>query len=62
MKPHEVAIKRCMVYALESPESNAVDEDIREMADKLIIRPTAGSFIECTRCLDACPFGNKEKG
>jgi epoxyqueuosine reductase len=62
LKPHEVAIKRCMVYALESPESNDVDEDIREMADKLIIRPTAGSFIECTRCLDACPFGNKEKG
>ena len=57
------AIKRCMVYALEGQESNDVDEDIRDMADKLlIIMPTAGSLIECTRCLDACPFGKKTKG
>jgi epoxyqueuosine reductase QueG len=57
LKPHEVTIKRCMVYALENPESSDVDDDVKAMADKLIIRPTKGSFIECTRCLDACPYG-----
>jgi hypothetical protein len=51
-----------MVYALESPESNDVDDDVRAMADKLIIRPTKGSFIECTRCLDACPYGKVARG
>lgn len=61
LKPHEVTIKRCMVYALESPESRDVDARVREMTDKLIIRPTLGSFIECTRCLDACPIGRRAK-
>ncbi len=57
LKPHEVTIKRCMVYALESPESSDVDAEVRAMTDRLIVRPTTGSFIECTRCLDACPIG-----
>jgi epoxyqueuosine reductase QueG len=61
LKPHDLTIKRCMVYALESPESSDVDADVRELADKLILRPTAGSFVECTRCLDACPIGKKPK-
>ncbi len=59
LKPHNITIKRCMVYALESPESKDVDGDVRELTEKLIIRPTPGSFIECTRCLDACPVGRK---
>ncbi len=59
LKPHEITIKRCMVYALESPESMDVDGDVREMAGRLILRPTAGSFVECTRCLDACPVGRE---
>jgi epoxyqueuosine reductase len=57
LKPHEVNIKRCMVYGLESPESSDVDAEVRAMTDKLTIRPTTRSFIECTRCLDACPIG-----
>lgn len=57
LKPHSITIKRCMVYALESPQSTDVDKDVRELTEKLIIRPTPGSFIECTRCLDACPVG-----
>ena len=57
LKPHEITIKRCMVYAAESPESTDVEADVRAMTEKLIIHPTARSFIECTRCLDACPIG-----
>jgi epoxyqueuosine reductase len=60
LKPHEITIKRCMVYGLESPESTDVDADVRKMTDKLVLRPTARSFIECTRCLDVCPIGRKE--
>ncbi|MCX6649208.1 MAG: hypothetical protein NTV61_07450 [Candidatus Bathyarchaeota archaeon] len=61
LKPHEITIKRCMVYALESPESTDVDVDVREMAERLILRPTAGSFVECTRCLDVCPVGRSTR-
>ncbi len=57
LKPHDITIKRCMVYALESPESDDVDADVREAADKYILHPTPRSFVECTRCLDACPYG-----
>jgi epoxyqueuosine reductase len=57
LKPHDLTIKRCMVYALESPKSDDVEGDVREFADRLILRPTPGSFVECTRCLDACPIG-----
>jgi epoxyqueuosine reductase len=59
LKSHEIAVKRCMVYALESPESGDVDADVRDATHKLILRPTQGSFVECTRCLDACPIGRK---
>ena len=59
LRPHEVTIKRCMVYALESPETEDVDADVRETAKKLIIRPTKGSFKECTICLDVCPIGKE---
>jgi epoxyqueuosine reductase len=61
LKPHEITIKRCMVYAAESPESPDVEADVRAMTEKLIARPTEKSFIECTRCLDACPIGRETK-
>ncbi len=59
LRPHEVTIKRCVVYALESPGTDDVDADVREAAERLIIRPTRGSFIECTICLEACPVGRE---
>jgi epoxyqueuosine reductase len=59
LKPRDLTIKRCMVYALESPESEDVEEDVRGLTGKLILRPTPGSFVECTRCLDACPIGKR---
>lgn len=61
LKPYEVTIRRCMVYALENPESGDVDSDVRDMSNKLIIKPTERSFIECTKCLEACPIGKSVK-
>jgi len=61
LKPYEITIKRCMVYATESPGSDDVDEDVRRIVDKLTIRPTRASFVECTICLDACPLGRDVK-
>jgi ferredoxin len=57
LKPYDLTIRRCMVYATENPESSDVDPDVRALSDKLTIRPTKGSFIECTICQDACPVG-----
>jgi len=57
LKPHEIDISRCMVYAVENPSSERVSASVRELEKQLIRRPTAHSFIECTICLDACPFG-----
>ena len=57
LKPYKIEIKRCMVYAAENPWSHEVKEDVREFEQRLIKRPTPNSFLECTTCLDACPFG-----
>jgi len=57
LKPYEIEIKKCMVYAAENPSSNEVGGDVRELERRLIKRPTPNSFLECTICLDACPFG-----
>ncbi|MBS7630908.1 epoxyqueuosine reductase [Candidatus Bathyarchaeota archaeon] len=59
LKPYKIEIKRCMVYASESPESRDVDQDVRELTDRLTFKPTRGSFIECTICQEACPIGRK---
>lgn len=61
LRSHELTIKRCMVYALESPGTEDVDADVREAAKRLIIRPTRGSFIECTNCLEVCPVGREHQ-
>ena len=57
LKAYKIEIKRCMVYAAENPWSHEVKEDVRESEQRLIKRPTPNSFLECTTCLDACPFG-----
>lgn len=59
LKPYEIEVKRCMVYASESPESRDVDKSVRELTEKLTLKPTRGSFIECTICQEACPIGRK---
>lgn len=57
LKPYEIDIMRCLTYAVENPESSAVDEDVRDLVLKLIKKPSLNSFIECTICQDVCPVG-----
>lgn len=59
--PHEIDIKRCLTYAAESPESPDVEEDVRDLERRLIIKPSPNSFVECTICQDACPIGRAPK-
>lgn len=61
LKPHEIDIRRCLTYAAESPGSADVEEDVRALERKLIRRPTPGSYIECTICIEACPIGRKKR-
>jgi len=62
LKPREIAIKRCVVYALKGPELTDEYPDVRTLTEKFITRPTARSLIECTRCLDVCPIGRETHG
>jgi epoxyqueuosine reductase len=55
LKPYHIDIRRCLTYAVENPESSAVDEDVRELELKIIKKPSLNSFIECTICQDVCP-------
>ncbi|MHA1959809.1 MAG: epoxyqueuosine reductase [Candidatus Thorarchaeota archaeon] len=55
--PYRPRIEHCMVYHLECPASPKVPETVREKTRELIKRPTSGSYIECTRCIDVCPIG-----
>jgi len=57
LRPYEIDIKRCMVYAAENPGSGEVKDEVRKLERRLIKRPTPNSFLECTICLDACPIG-----
>ncbi|MHA2220863.1 MAG: epoxyqueuosine reductase [Candidatus Thorarchaeota archaeon] len=59
IEPYKPRIERCMVYRLECPNSTNVPESVREKTRKLIERPTSNSYIECTRCVDACPIGSQ---
>jgi epoxyqueuosine reductase len=56
LKPYEIDIRRCLTYAAENPFSNLVDDDVRELEKKLILKPTLNSFCECTICQDVCPI------
>ncbi len=60
LRPYEIDIKRCMVYASENPGSDKVKDDVRELERRMIKRPTPNSFLECTICLDACPLGREK--
>ncbi len=61
LKPHKIDITRCLTYAAESPCTIDVPEDVRELEKKLIAKPVPYSYIECTKCLEACPVGKKEQ-
>jgi epoxyqueuosine reductase QueG len=57
LKPYRIKINRCLTYAAEGPDAKDVPEDVREIEKRLTIRPTSNSYIECTICIEACPFG-----
>jgi epoxyqueuosine reductase QueG len=61
LEPYKIEIKRCLTYAAEEPNSKEVPDDVRKIEQKLIQRPTANSYVECTICLDACPIGRPAK-
>ncbi len=61
IQPYTLSIQRCMTYSAESPCSPDVPSDVRELERKLVRRPTANSFIDCSICINVCPIG-KEKG
>jgi len=59
---YRLSVNRCMTYAVENPRSSDVAEDVRELERRLITRPTANSYIECTACIDVCPVGRTSIG
>lgn len=59
LRPYGITINRCLGYASENPENTDVPQDVRELEDKLIVRPTKNSYIECSICADVCPIGRE---
>lgn len=57
LEPYNLKIDHCMTYSAESPYTDDVPEYVREMERKLIRRPTANTYIECSKCMDVCPIG-----
>jgi len=62
LEPFRLDIVRCLTYSAESPHTTDVPADVRELDRKLIKRPTANSYIECTTCIEACPIGRPKEG
>lgn len=61
LEPYQIKINRCLTYAAEQPHAKDVPDDIRKIEKKLIRRPTANSYEECTICIAACPIGKPLK-
>ena len=57
LEPYKLKINRCMTYAAENLSAEDVGEGIRRLEGKLVPRPTACSYVECTLCIDVCPIG-----
>jgi epoxyqueuosine reductase QueG len=57
IEPYKLKVNKCIAYAAENPRSADVPDETKELEKKLIKRPTARSFIECTTCLEVCPIG-----
>ena len=61
LKPYKIKIKRCLAYAAEEPYAKDVPKDVRKIERRLTIRPTSHSYVECTICVGACPYGRRLK-
>ncbi|MHA1958013.1 MAG: epoxyqueuosine reductase [Candidatus Thorarchaeota archaeon] len=59
LEPYKLTIEQCITYSVESPCTTDVSDDVREVEKRLTKRPTPHSFIECTKCIDACPIGRE---
>lgn len=61
LSPYKCEIARCIVYSLECPHAPEVTDDIRQVEHRLTHRPTPHSYLECSRCMDVCPYGKASK-
>jgi len=57
LEPYKIKINRCLTYAVEKPDAKDLSGDVRKIEKRLTLRPTSNSYIECTICIEACPFG-----
>ncbi|MHA1935360.1 MAG: epoxyqueuosine reductase [Candidatus Thorarchaeota archaeon] len=59
LEPYKLTIEQCITYSVESPCTSDVSDGVRKVEKRLTKRPTPHSFIECTKCIDACPIGRE---
>jgi epoxyqueuosine reductase len=57
LKPYGITIERCLTYASENPGKTSIPEDVRRLEEKLVVKPTENSYIECSICMQVCPYG-----
>ncbi len=57
LTPYNIDIKRCLTYAVETPGKTDLASDVRELEEKIIIRPSKNSYLECYICAEVCPVG-----
>lgn len=57
LRPFGITIERCLTYASENPGKTSIPEDVRELEEKLVVKPTENSYIECSICMQVCPYG-----
>jgi len=59
LTPYNIDIQRCLTYAVENPGKTDLPSDVRELEEKLIVRPSKNSYIECYICAEVCPVGDE---
>jgi epoxyqueuosine reductase len=57
LSAYQCQFNRCLVYSLECPDAPEVPETIQRLEERLTPRPTSHSYLECSICMDVCPFG-----
>lgn len=57
LSAYKCQINHCIVYSLECPDSPEVPQDVRHLEERLTPRPSSHSYLECSICMDVCPFG-----
>jgi epoxyqueuosine reductase len=57
LTPYKIEINRCLAYASENPGLTSIPSDVRDIEEKVIVRPTSNSYVECSICMHACPIG-----